>query len=102
MGPLAQLALTAAVLALAVFAYRRLGGATAGALFVFTVAADGVRLVGTVPGKSDEDARDFIERMQLPRGAKIWAQRQGSGFRLRFSSDVPDNLRQRARNYFGT
>ena len=102
MGSLAQLVLTAGVIALAVFAYRRFGGATAGALFVFTVEADGVRLDGTVPGKSDADARDFIERMELPPGAKIWGHRDGSGFRLRFSADVPDNLQQRARNYFGT
>ncbi|MCR9166528.1 MAG: DUF3634 family protein [Nannocystaceae bacterium] len=102
MGPQALLLLAAGAIALAVFAFRRFGGATAGALFVFTVEARGVRLEGTVPGKSDADARDFIERMELPVGAKLWGHRSGEGVRLRFSSDVPDDLQQRARNYFGT
>lgn len=101
MGPLALLGLTAGVVALAVFAYRRWGGATAGALFVFTVEADGVRLDGTVPGKSDDDARDFVERLELPPGAKIWGHRDGAGVRMRFSAQVPDTLKQRCRNFFG-
>lgn len=102
MGPLAQLIVTAGAIALAVFVYRRYGGATAGALFVFIVEADGVRLDGSVPGKSDDDARDFIARMELPPGAKIWGHRDGGGVRLRFSAEVPDNLQQRCRNFFGT
>ena len=98
------LILAASVLALAAFLFWRLGpGATAGAVFVLYVEDSGeVRLTGSVPGKSDADARDFVAKMQLPPRARIWAHRDGPGLRLAFSSHIPDNLRQRTRNYLGT
>ncbi len=95
--------IAAGALALAALSYRwvRRGG-TWGALFVLAVGPQGeVSLQGSVPGKSDGDARDFVAQMELPPGAKIWARRDTDALRLQFTADVPDNLRQRARNYFG-
>lgn len=100
---LESILIAAGALALAALSYRwvRQGG-TWGAVFVLTVDASGeVTLAGSVPGKSDGDAREFVADMELPAGAKIWAQRDGDSLRMQFSDDVPDNLRQRARNYFG-
>jgi len=99
MSPAAALLIAVGALALAAFAYRRLGpGATAGAAFVLTVEEAGVRLEGTVPGKADNESQEFVERMELPVGAKLWGYPDG---RLGFSREVPDNLRQRSRNFFG-
>ena len=93
----------AGAVALAAFLYWRFatdGGR--GAAFTFTVQPDGdVQCSGTVLGKSDEEARAFIQGLELPAGAKVWGVREGGAVRLRFSSDVPDNLQQRTRNFFG-
>ncbi len=97
------LILAASVLALAAFLFWRFGpGASAGAVFAFTVERGGeVRLQGSVPAKSDSDAREFVATMELPPRARIWAHRDGPRLRLGFSSHVPENLRQRMRNYLG-
>ncbi|MBV1858936.1 MAG: DUF3634 family protein [Nannocystaceae bacterium] len=98
------LILAASVLALAAFLFWHFGpGASSGAVFVLSVERSGeVRLQGSIPGKSDSDAREFVAKMDLPPRTRIWAHRNGPGLRLEFSSHVPDNLRQRTRNYLGT
>lgn len=97
------LILAASVLALAAFLFWRFGpGSTAGAVFVLSVEPSGdVRLTGSIPGKSDSDARDFVAKMELPARARIWAHRDGPRLHLEFSASVPENLRQRTRNYLG-
>ena len=99
-----HLILAASAVALAAFFFWRFGpGASAGAVFVLKVDASGtVQLSGSVPGKSDSDARDFVAKMELPPRARLWAHRDGSRLRLTFSSHVPENLQQRTRNYLGT
>jgi hypothetical protein len=93
----------AGAVALAAFLYWRFGtDGGRGAAFTFTVLKDGtVDLQGTVLGKSEDATRTFIEGLELPAGAKVWGERDGGTLRLRFSSHVPDNLRQRTRNFFG-
>lgn len=98
------LIVAASVLALAAFLFWRFGpGTSSGAVFVLTVERGGdIRLEGSVPGKSDSDTCDFVAKMDLPPSARIWAHHDGPSLRLEFSSQVPDNLRQRTRNYLGT
>lgn len=97
------LILAASVLALAAFLFWRFGPMGSDAVFVLVVDRTGeVRLTGSVPGKSDADMRDFVAKMDLPPRARIWAQRDGPRLRLEFSSHVPENLRQRTRNFLGT
>ena len=93
-------------LVLAAIAYRVLSGGVGHATFVIDVGeapdADSgdehITLKGSVPGKSDADARAFIAGLELPKGARIWGVPDGDRLRIRFR-DVPDNLQQRVRNY---
>ncbi len=87
-------------LGVAVVLWKVLGGGLGDAEFVIRVQGpDSVQLKGTVPGRSESDVIDFVSRMELPRGAKIWGVRDHGQIRLRFSSSVPENLQQRTRNY---
>jgi hypothetical protein len=62
--------------------------------------AEGVVLEGEVPGKSEATVAEFIAGLELPKGAKIWAVPDGDRVVLRFSTQVPDHLQQRIRNFF--
>ncbi len=100
-----SIVLAVVVLATAAVAFKLVRGGLGDAVFVVTIrgeGADGVDVTGTVPGKTSGDMQDFVARMELPVGAKIWAIRDGDGVRLRFNGKVPENLQQRTRNFIGT
>lgn len=95
------IAVTAVVLA--AVGWKLLRGGLGDATFVITVGGEGregVQVRGTVAGKDDEDVRDFVARMELETGAKIWGVPDGKRMMLRFNTKVPENLQQRCRNYF--
>lgn len=99
----ATLVIGAGIVVLAFIAYKVVRGGVGDAVFVVTVRGEGpenVQVKGTTYGKSHGDVQDFVARMELPKGAKIWGIRDGDQIRLRFSSHVPDNLQQRTRNFF--
>jgi hypothetical protein len=60
----------------------------------------GVVLEGEVPGKSEALVAEFVAGLELPKGAKIWGVPDRDRLTLRFSSQVPDHLQQRIRNFF--
>ncbi|MEM6291383.1 MAG: DUF3634 family protein [Myxococcota bacterium] len=100
-----SIVLAVVALATAAIAFKLVRGGIGSAVFIVTVrgeGVDGVHVQGTVPGKTSSDMQDFVARMELPVGAKIWAVRDGDGVRLRFNAKVPDNLQQRTRNFIGT
>lgn len=61
---------------------------------------EGVKVDGEVPGKSTSTVAEFVAGLQLPKGAKIWAVPDRDRVMLRFSSQVPEHLQQRIRNFF--
>ena len=61
---------------------------------------DGVKMKGAVPGRSASEVCDFVARLELPAGAKIWGVPDRGRLRLEFAGDIPDNVKQRLRNFF--
>jgi hypothetical protein len=61
---------------------------------------DGVKMKGAVPGRSSSEILDFVARLELAAGVKIWGVPDRGRVRLEFAGDVPDNLAQRMRNFF--
>jgi hypothetical protein len=61
---------------------------------------DGVKMKGAVPGRSAGEILDFVARLELPPGSSIWGVHDRGRMRLEFAGNVPDNLRQRMRNFF--
>jgi NADH dehydrogenase FAD-containing subunit len=73
------------------------------ATFVVTVkgsGAAGVEILGEVPGHGNGEVIRFVADLELPAGAKISGIRDGDRIMLRFSTEVPDHLHQRLRNFF--
>jgi hypothetical protein len=60
---------------------------------------DGVKMRGAVPGRSSGEICDFVARLELPAGAKLWGVPDRGRLRLEFSG-VPEHLQQRMRNFF--
>ena len=97
------IAIAVAALLVAGVAWKLLRGGLGDASYVITVRGEGregVQIRGSIAGKDDEDVRDFVARMELEAGAKIWAVPDGRRMILRFNGKVPENLQQRCRNYF--
>lgn len=61
---------------------------------------DGVKMKGAVPGRSASEILDFVARLELAPGVKIWGVPDRGRIRLEFAGEVPDNLAQRMRNFF--
>ena len=61
---------------------------------------DGVRMTGAVPGRSASEILDFVARLELPAGSRIWGVPDRGRLRLEFAGAVPENLQQRMRNFF--
>jgi hypothetical protein len=61
---------------------------------------DGVRMKGAVPGRSASEIVDFVARLELPTGSRVWGVPDRGRLRLEFAGSVPDNLQQRLRNFF--
>ena len=61
---------------------------------------DGVRMNGAMPGRSASEILDFVARLELPAGSRIWGVPDRGRLRLEFAGDVPENLQQRMRNFF--
>ncbi len=96
--------ITALILLVVGFAgYKILGGGIGDAKFVVRVSGpgpEGVQIRGDVPGHGEGEVAEFVAGLELPEGAKIWGIPDRDRIQLRFSSDVPDNLQQRLRNFF--
>lgn len=95
----ALVVLAAAAVIVWKFALRGRGDAK----FIIDVSGpgiDGVKMKGAVPGRSAPEICDFVARLELPAGAKIWGVPDRDRLRLEFAGDVPDNLKQRLRNFF--
>jgi hypothetical protein len=61
---------------------------------------DGLKMTGAAPGRSAGEILDFVARLELPRGAKLWGVADRGRLRLHFGSGVPEHLQQRLRNFF--
>ena len=70
------------------------------ARFVLTVngpGIEGIELRGRVPGIGGDELTDFVAKLELPEGARIWAVPDGDRLALRFAN-VPEGPQQRVRN----
>ena len=95
--------LTIVAIVAAAVIWRVASGGLGDAKYIIRVTGEGetgVVLKGEVPGKSEASVAEFIAGLELPRGAKIWAVPDRDRLTLRFSSQVPDHLQQRIRNFF--
>jgi hypothetical protein len=73
------------------------------ATFVIRVrepGAGGVEILGEIPGHGNGSVAEFIAGLELPAGAKIWGVPDRDRVVLRFSTEVPEHLHQRLRNFF--
>jgi hypothetical protein len=70
-----------------------------GALFTIRVRDGRAALDGAIPGRSQVEVLDFIEKLDLPDGAVVRGHPGGRGFRLALNRKVPERHRQRIRNF---
>ncbi len=90
----------ALVAVLGLVVYKLLGG-LGDAKFVIKVRGDGeVDVRGEAPGLSLGEVVEFVRGLELPAGAKISGVPDRGKITLRFSGDIPENLKQRMRNFF--
>ena len=88
------------VVAVVAIVWKLATGGRGDARFVLTVngpGIEGIELRGEVPGIGSDDLADFVAKLELPKGAKIWAVPDGDRLALRFAN-VPEGPQQRVRN----
>jgi hypothetical protein len=88
------------VVAVVAIVWKLATGGRGDARFVLTVngpGVEGIELRGEVPGIGGDELTDFVAKLELPKGAKIWAVPDGARLSLRFAN-VPEGPQQRVRN----
>lgn len=88
------------VVAVVAIVWKLASGGRGDARFVLTVngpGVDGIDLRGEVPGIGGGELIEFVAKLELPKGAKIWAVPDGDRLALRFAN-VPEGPQQRVRN----
>lgn len=91
------------IVAFAAVGWRLFRGDIGAARFVVRVQSDDptdIAIKGEVPGLSHGDVVEFVGGLELPKGSKIWGVPDRDRLVLRFSSEVPENVQQRMRNFF--
>lgn len=68
-------------------------------IFEIRVRRRGIKVRGELPRHSPVEVKEFIASLNLRSGSCIWAHPAEQGFRLRFTDDVPEIMRQRLRNF---
>jgi hypothetical protein len=88
------------VVAVAAIVWKVATGGRGDARFVLTVngpGIEGIEVRGQVPGIGADELTEFVAKLELPKGAKIWAVPDGDRLALRFTN-VPEGPQQRVRN----